>query len=337
MANFTTPNTSLPTEQTPTLPMGPLLHPEQMRQTGTRPSSAMAMLVAEKTRTDLSYTELAPGVWEVASGRPGPRCAVVGGVHGNEPSGVFTVMRLLLEYTQGDRQLENGSVVLAVGNEDAVMANKRETVHNLNRLFHAEPKEGNDPELKRARELRGLLFEPGSFLLDLHSTSRPSKPFVVVETSNVGRASWVPVDTVLCGTGEHFDRYLPGTTQRYSSRCGVTGFTLECGQHDEASTAEVSYRSANAFLTTFLSDGGSVSRTTPQLVVEFNTVVYKTDDTFRFSRTFEGFDTVSRGELLGSGELGEHRASEDCVVVFPTDPTKVESGGDLYFLGRQLS
>ena len=337
MTHYTTSTKTTSTEMTPVVPKGPLLHPEEMRRTGTRPSEAMAALVADKTRTDLSFTELAAGVWEVKAQQPGSRCVVLGGNHGNEPSGVFTVMRLLHEYTHGDRQLTNGSVVLAVGNEDAVMANMREVTSNLNRLFLAEPKDGNEPELNRARELRELLFEQGSFFLDLHSTSRPSKPFVVVETCNVDQAWWVPVETVLCGTPEHFDKYLPGTTQRYGALRGVTTFTMECGQHGESSTADVAYLTANTFLAAYLPEKPSLVRNLDRLVVEFNTVVPKNDDTFRFTRSFEGFDTVSRGELLGKGDLGAHYAEEDCVVVFPTDPTKVEPGGDLYFLGRRLS
>jgi succinylglutamate desuccinylase len=245
-------------------------------------------------------------------------------------------MRLLHEYAAGARELPCGKVVLAIGNEDAVMANQREVSHNLNRLFLNEPRTGSDPELVRARELQEALFEPGSLLVDLHSTSQESRPFVMVESSRVNEASWVPVQTVLCGTPYHWDRYLLGTTQCYARLKGVTAFTVECGQHDSQATAEVAYATAEAFLNSYLTGGQLVKPLSDRLVVEFSTVVTKEDETFRFARTFAGFDTVARGELLGRGLMGEHRAEDDCVIIFPTDPTKVKLGADLYFLGRKL-
>lgn len=330
--------TTRDTVANPSYPPGPMLQPDEMRQTNTRPSKAMQDVVNAKTNTSLTFTELAPGVWEVDSGRMGPRCVLLGGNHGNEPSGVSAVMRLLHEYTMGARELASGKVVLAVGNEDAVLMNKREVSYNLNRLFLAEPKEGSDPELLRARELQNVLFEPGSLLVDLHSTSQASRPFVMVESDRVDEASWVPVATVLCGTPEHWDRYLMGTTQCYARTKGVTAFTVECGQHDQESTAEVAYATAEAFLRAYLTqEPHKVPFNDDRLVVEFSEVVPKEDESFRFARKFEGFDLLSEGELVGSGDLGEHRATEDCVMVFPTDPTTVKLGADLYFLGRALS
>ncbi len=333
MLNQTPNNTN---ESMAQRPHGQMLRPEEMRVTGTRPSQAMRDLVTAKTNTALTFTELALGVWEVDSNRPGPRCVLLGGNHGNEPSGVSAVMRLLHEYAVGGRELPCGKVVLAVGNEDAVMANKREVSFNLNRQFLAEPRTGNEYELVRARELQEVLFEPGSLLLDLHSTSQESRPFVMVESSRVKEASWVPVETVLCGTPDHWDRYLSGTTQCYARLKGVTAFTVECGQHDTHATAEIAHATAEAFLNTYLTGGRPPLALHERLVVEFCTVVPKEDETFAFARTFTGFDGVSRGELLGSGVMGEHRAQEDCVIIFPTDPTRVKLGADLYFLGRKL-
>jgi len=315
----------------------PVLHPEQMRRLGLPPEAAMQRLVAERKESTLTIRRLASGVWEFDSGKPGSRCVILGGNHGNEPAGVYTVMKLFHEFTQGVRSLTCGKVVLAVGNEDAVMANTREITHNLNRLFLSEPKDGSDPELVRARVLREVLFEPKTLLLDLHSTSKASRPFVVVESSQVGEAAWTPVDTVLCSKPENWHRFLDGTTQRYASLTDVTAFTLECGQHDEDSTVAVAFAAAEAFLTSYLPEVPPSVNARDRLVVEFDLIVFKDDESFSFARDFQGFDLVKKGDLIGSSASGEHRATEDCVVIFPTDPTKVKVGGDLYFLGKPLS
>lgn len=319
------------------LPEGPALHPEDMRNRNIRPSQAMEDVVAAKTTTALSFHKLANAVWEVNSNKPGPRLVLMGGNHGNEPSGVFAVMRLLHEFTQGARGLESGKVVLAVGNEDAVLKNSRQVEYNLNRLFLPEAKQGNSYELSRVQELQRVLFEAGSPLVDLHSTSQASRPFVMVESGRVTETSWVPVDTVLCGQPDYWDRYLSGTTQCYARLKGVPAFTVECGQHDDPMTEAVAYNTACAFLEAYLADPPREFKRSERLVVEFSALIRKDEADFKFARQFEGFDDVHEGEVVGHGPLVTHSAATDCVMLFPTDPTKVNLGDDLYFLGRRLT
>jgi succinylglutamate desuccinylase len=320
----------------PLLPKGPALHPEDMRNRKMRPSQAMEEVVAAKTPTALSFKELANAVWEVDTNKPGPRLVLMGGTHGNEPSGVFAVMRLLHEFAQGARELECGKVVFAVGNEEAVLKNSRQVDYNLNRLFLPEPKEADNYELSRVRELQRVLFETGSFLVDLHSTSQASRPFVMVETSRVDETCWIPADTVLCGKPDYWDRYLSGTTQCYGRLKGVPAFTVECGQHDEQSTEDMAYNTACAFLEAYRAGPPQESKRTGGLVVEFSAVIRKDEANFEFARRFAGFDELNKGEEIGRGPLVEHTAATDCVMVFPTDPTKVNLGDDLYFLGLKL-
>ncbi len=320
----------------PLLPEGPTLHPEDMRNRNIRPSQAMEEVATATTTTRLSFKKLADAVWEVDSGKPGPRLVLMGGTHGNEPAGVFAVMRLLHEFTQRERELECGKVVLVVGNEEAVLKNSRQVDYNLNRLFFPEPKDGDNYELSRARELQGVLFEAGSVLVDLHSTSQASRPFVMVETSRVHETSWVPVDTVLCGKPDYWDRYLSGTTQCYARHKEVPAFTVECGQHDDPSTEAVAYKTACTFLDAYLADTNPKFKRHERLVVEFSALIRKDEADFQFSRKFSGFDDLKKGEAIGCGPLVEHSAATDCVMLFPTDPTKVNLGDDLYFLGRKL-
>ncbi|MCB0338809.1 MAG: succinylglutamate desuccinylase/aspartoacylase family protein, partial [Bdellovibrionales bacterium] len=66
-----------------------------------------------------------PGAWRIRSGKPGMQTMVLGGVHGNEFAGVYTIIELIKDFANGDLQLERGQVVLAFGSPQAISSNTR--------------------------------------------------------------------------------------------------------------------------------------------------------------------------------------------------------------------
>ena len=122
-------------------------------------------------------------LYECYSGQinvPGPRVAVVGLMHGNEPVGGAVIERLegILE-----QRLVSGSVLTVRANLRAAALNVRHLDDgvDMNRQWDsdnlARMKDIPDSELcyeqRRARELAPLLMQC-DVVLDLHSTSRPS-------------------------------------------------------------------------------------------------------------------------------------------------------------------
>ncbi|KAG6580331.1 uncharacterized protein IUM83_15110 [Phytophthora cinnamomi] len=146
-----------------------------------------------------SFTRLGDGAYRFAragnaAAGGGPNVTIVGGVHGNERIGVevLDTLRLALLRAAPLSVADNlfplvtrGSVTLVYGNPRAQRIGKRgsEPHADLNRCFPrdllevSESKLGSDYEHRRAKALAPL-FASSDLLVDLHSTNKPSPPFV---------------------------------------------------------------------------------------------------------------------------------------------------------------
>lgn len=150
-----------------------------------------------------AFAQLQQGVYRFtaanATSTVGPHVTIVGGVHGNERIGVkvLDALRLALLHVSPLRimsganhvlpTLTQGSVTLVYGNPTAIRIGKRgSTQHaDLNRCFHIDvlspmaqsSSSSLSYEQRRARELAPILAS-SDVMLDLHSTNKPSEPFV---------------------------------------------------------------------------------------------------------------------------------------------------------------
>ncbi|KAF4035892.1 Succinylglutamate desuccinylase / Aspartoacylase family [Phytophthora infestans] len=124
----------------------------------------------------------------------GPNVTLVGGVHGNERIGVEVLDALRLALLRAAPlstannlfpRIKRGSVTLVYGNPRAQRIGKRgsEPHADMNRCFPRDLMEIPESKLdlsyeqRRAKELAPL-FASSDLLVDLHSTNKPSPPFV---------------------------------------------------------------------------------------------------------------------------------------------------------------
>lgn len=133
---------------------------------------------------------------EVTVAGPGePEVAVVGGVHGDEPSGVRAVRRL----RAADLDLRRG-VLFVVANPAAVAAGQRFLDSDLNRVFPGDP--SGDREHRLAADLCELLGSVTT--LSIHGTHSRREPFALVHRSQpveYDLAATLPVEHVVDHSG----------------------------------------------------------------------------------------------------------------------------------------
>ncbi|MEQ9616684.1 MAG: succinylglutamate desuccinylase/aspartoacylase family protein [Phycisphaerales bacterium] len=183
-------------------------------------------------------------IGRAGSARAGATLVCVAGQHGNEPSGVFAVRRVLDAIGEHGVPMR-GALVGLRGNVTALAQGVRYRAADLNRLWTPDRLERlrakGDPireaghEFEEMHELFGAL--EGAFadatsevaVLDLHTTSSASAPFVVMEDRLPNREHARRFGTpVVIGLEE----VLNGTLPDYVNDRGFVSLGFEAGQHD---------------------------------------------------------------------------------------------------------
>lgn len=159
--------------------------------------------------------------------RSGPRVVALGGVHGNEITGVMLVERLRADLERGALALAAGTLTLVVGNPRAVELGTRgsEPHADLNRSFTTETLDSNGPdgyEARRARELAPIIAA-SDLVIDLHATNKPSDPFAIAFVDTLEHrelCALFPCDKLLLVPTE----VIGGTTAGYAPGRGERSF-----------------------------------------------------------------------------------------------------------------
>jgi len=174
----------------------------------------------------------------------GPTLIFIGGIHGNEPSGV-DALKQLFEQWQTQREDLCGTVYGLAGNLKALAAGVRYIDRDLNRMWTAEKVNSSETSLDvedlELQELYKVIqhileTETGPFyFFDLHTTSGQTQPFLTVNDSILNRSytEQYPLPIVL-----GIEEYLDGPLLSYINQLGYVAFGFEAGQHTDPRSIE---------------------------------------------------------------------------------------------------
>ncbi|MEM8758092.1 MAG: succinylglutamate desuccinylase/aspartoacylase family protein [Planctomycetota bacterium] len=173
----------------------------------------------------------------------GPTLIVIGGLHANEPAGIRAALRIHTAIASDRLRLAAGRFISLRGNLTALAARSdpppRYIHEDLNRAFigTTQPDACASAEQRERAELTSALDTIDAeaahpvFLLDLHTVSSDSPPFVVFEDSLAARrfASAFPLPKML-GLEEELQGLLIDDATR---RLGTTACIIEAGRHTD--------------------------------------------------------------------------------------------------------
>src|SRR5271166_6507904 len=180
---------------------------------------------------------------------PGPLVICVGGMHGNEPAGVFAARRVVRALEEQNPPFR-GTLVALAGNRAALARGCRFVAEDFNRMWLPERLAALSLEARQSalnveeRECRELLQAIGAALarhrgpiifLDLHTTSAQGIPFAIIADTLTNRrlARSLPAPVIL-GLEEQLD----GTTLNYMNDRGYAAVGFEGGQNEAPSSIE---------------------------------------------------------------------------------------------------
>lgn len=274
---------------------------------------------------------------------PGPRLAIMGGVHGNEVCGPKAIYALIDAIKWGIITITRGSLLLMpVANPQSYVENKRFIDENLNRVF-MPVKNPQSYEQRLAKNLAPLLGECDA-LLDIHSIHSRGWPF----TLNFGFFNQAEEDFIAAlglpyiveGWAEAYTASFPGMdlgqsmhTAGFMRTRGKIAAGIECGQHDDPDAVDVATGAIRRALAHFqLIDVAPPEITAPQRVT-MQSVYLRLDMADTLAQDFVHGTPVKAGDLLATRANGaDIRAEEDGLVLFPRPSCPV--GEEWFYTGR---
>lgn len=284
----------------------------------------------------------------------GPLLVCVGGIHGNEPSGVLALRRVVARLESGRPEFR-GRFIAVAGNLEALRTGRRFVDRDLNRGWSVRRvsqtlERPTTTEDREQAALLGILVPAirhatdDIYLVDLHTTSSTSPPFVTLsdtlETRTFAQRLGLPL---VLGIEEEIDAMVD-----YLSGFGAVAIGVEAGRHDDPASVDIH----EAALWLSLVAAGCLPEDTDAVDVAacrrrlkaareglpaVFEVIYRRairpEDAFRMEPGFENFAVVRAGEVVARDVDGPVPVPMRGRLFLPLYQAQGEDG---YFLVRSV-
>ncbi len=318
----------------------------------------------QKTITLYDFTEgravqISRVIARIEGQAKGPNVLFIGGMHGNEPTGVLALKHVMQD-VERLQPLLHGNVYALAGNLSALERGERYIENDLNRIWQADRverarKKDYHPteiinEVEEQIELWGFIDEllqksSGTFyFIDLHTTSVQSAPFLTMSDTIMNRrfTRRMPVPKVI-GIEEHLTEPLLS----YINELGFVSIAFEAGQHNEVQ----SVRNHEALIWMSLVASGAMKKMEVpdyklyRRFLKRNSKVHRgiyevrsrqaieAGQVFQMMPDFENFQHIKRDQPLAKLDGEVLRAEEDAQIFMPLYQAK---GSDAFFTVKRI-
>ena len=260
---------------------------------------------------------------------------ILGGVHGNELTGIHAVRWLLKRFGRGGERLTAGMLTVALGNPEAIRRNTRGSARHqdLNRCFKSETLSAPETyEEQRAAELAPLIASVDA-LVDLHAVNTPSEPFVVATEYDPGRADLgraFACKTFLVAP----DEIIAGSTDGWIGKHGGCGIGYESGHMKDLSRLIGVKEGLDRILKKLGLMPGPVGVGEKQAVVRIEQSILLEGERFAFApgRGKTSFEPFTKGDTLGFMDGRAVKAPFSGQLLFPKPKRLHKTGSPVGFL-----
>ena len=286
----------------------------------------------------------------------GPTIVAIGGMHGNEHSGVIALSEVFRRLNSEQPDFKGEFIALS-GNLRALESGQRFIDHDLNRMWRLTPDMKGLVEIPDIHERTEMMAiqeivdevverRKGPLVfLDLHTTSSESPPFLLVGDTLRNRDFVKDLELpVILGLEEQ----LNGPLLSYLNASGHVSIGFEAGQHE----AKISVENHTSLIWLILVKAGCLaaenlkdyeanrawlaSQTDSQHKQLFE-VRYRhgIDDSHRFKMKdgYNNFQSVAKDEVLAQSKAGPVRSPESGRIFMPLYQSQ---GDDGFFIIRKI-
>jgi len=296
-------------------------------------------------------------IGEIEGKEKGPLIILVGGLHGNELTGLKAIDHIF-KTIQNDRIDIKGRIIGIKGNKQAIDKKERFIEYDLNRCWteeHLQHVADNDAQLifsedNEVRELKQFfdsLPENNStqkICVDLHTTSSDNGNFIVVpeicSDHPVIRALKLPLILDL-------EKHIKGTLLKYLTKRDYLAFAFEGGLIG----SKVAVQLHIAGIWEILLSSGAISAQQINGIMQIGTLLQTfaaelphklrvrhhywitEEDNFRMKPGFLNFQKVKAGEVIAEDRNGPIQTPLDGLIFMPLYQ---RSGNDGFFIVEEL-
>lgn len=268
----------------------------------------------------------------------GPTISIFWWIHWDEVSGIKANRYFYEQVKKWNINIKKGKLILVLeANEEAVKINDMQVNYNLNRLFKDDLVDKDDYEYKRVEELKSIL-KISDYLLDLHSTSGPSIPFLYSEMQNFDLAKKMWVSHVIWGWWDLDWNEISWDTENYINSYGWVWFTFEAWDH----LSKDWFKNAYSMILNFLSALEIIDYKYFEKIWEIEMFfkiidfyVAKSND-FKYKVLENNFQNFKAWTLIWIDSWEEVIANEDMIFVMPKKEEIIQKWVEVYFVGKEL-
>ena len=272
----------------------------------------------------MNKTMQIPFVQHFKGKEKGPCVSIIGSLHGDEKIGSLVLKEL--EHTLNTTCIF-GEIYLILGNPQAYKNDTRFVDEDLNRLFGHHfsnlekiPEKQRSIEQQRALELSPILKQ-SDFLLDIHSTTKPSVPFVYCEDTkqHMKLANLLETEYIVSAASDFRPNSLTSSTDNFVDRHGGIGLTYETGWHRDLFRVDTVVEKTKLFLQAFGSCQFDMSYTetvSPKHLIVYEAII-PTTESFMFHGDYSNFHFFHEGGLIAREDKTDIIAQQDSFLIFP--------------------
>ncbi|HKL36500.1 MAG TPA: succinylglutamate desuccinylase/aspartoacylase family protein [Salegentibacter sp.] len=295
-------------------------------------------------------------IGKIEGDSPGPTIIFTGGIHGNEPAGIFAIKNVIKKINSSAKPLK-GNIYGLKGNLPALENNQRYCQEDLNRLWmpdnvalleKSQFEPGSRDEVQQAElfgELKNIVASNSGpfYFIDLHTTSSDTLPFLTVNDSLLNRKfiKNFPVISIL-----GIEEYLEGALLSYINELGYVAFGFEGGQHQDPKAIE----NMESFIYLSLGLTGIMTKKDVKFKLHFKKLhslssglkdIYeilfyyriKNGEDFKMKPGYTNFQDIAKGEVLATANSRTIRARKNSKILMPLYQ---EQGDDGFYTVRKI-
>jgi len=284
---------------------------------------------------------------------PGPNIVFFGGIHGNEHSGIYALKKVIDQLQDLNPDFK-GNIYAIAGNIKGIEQNKRYIGKDLNRIWFPNTiiqKEERSKVSEYGEKIeilnsliRVLNNKRPTFLIDLHTTSSHSMPFISISDTLKNRKIIrnIPSHLVL-----GLEELLDGPMFSFFSELGLPAILFEAGQHDAIS----SFENHVAFIWMILAELKcmkkkdipayhtyieTLKKSSPgghkSFEIKFRYLI-RDFEQFRMKDGFVNFQKVDKGQTIAQNKDGIIQAMRNGYIFMPLYQSQ---GCDGFFLVKEI-